>query len=84
MALKSVVGNIFVQDTQRLENGNVRILDIGIIHKITTHIDPSRRCGQLVDKRNLQKCAFPRSVQDVRIWKIDSKSSSSVIVKYVK
>jgi hypothetical protein len=45
MVLKSVVGNIFVQDTQRLENGNVRILDIGIIHKITTHIDPSRRCG---------------------------------------
>ena len=84
MVLKSVVGNIFVQDTQRLENGNVRILDIGIIHKITTHIDLSRRCGHLVDKRNLQKCAFPRSDQDVRIWKIDSKSSSSVIVKYVK
>jgi hypothetical protein len=47
------VGNIFVQDTQRLENGNV-----GIIHKITAHVDPSRRCGQLGDESNLQKCTF--------------------------
>jgi hypothetical protein len=50
----------------------------------TSHVDPSRRCGQLGDERNLQKCAFPRSVQDVRVWKIDSKSSSYVIVKYVQ
>jgi hypothetical protein len=49
--LKSDLGNIFVQDTQRLENGNVRTLDIGIIHKITAHIDPSRRCGQPGDKK---------------------------------
>jgi hypothetical protein len=48
--LESDVGNIFVQDTQRLENGNV-----GIIHKITAHVDPSRRCGQLGDESNLQK-----------------------------
>jgi hypothetical protein len=79
--LESDVGSIFVQDTQRLENGNVRIPNVGIIHKITAHIDPSRRCGQLGGERNLQKCAFPRSVQDVRVWKIDSKSSSYVIVK---
>jgi hypothetical protein len=49
--LKSDVGNIFVQDTQRLENGNVRTLDIAIIHKITAHIDPSRLCGQPGDKK---------------------------------
>ena len=77
--LESDVGSIFAQDTQRLENGNV-----GIIHKITAHVDPSRRCGQLGDERNLQKCTFPRSVKDVRVWKIDSKSSSCVIVKYVQ
>jgi hypothetical protein len=82
--LESDVGNIFAQDTQRLENGNVRIPDVGIIHKITAHVDPSRRCGQLGDERSLQKCTFPRSVQDVRVWKIDSKSSSCVIVKYVQ
>jgi len=82
--LESDVGNIFVQDTQRLENGNVRILDVGIIHKIRAHVDPSRRCGQHGDERNLQKCAFPRSVQDVRVWKIDSKSSSCVLVTYVQ
>jgi hypothetical protein len=70
--LESDDGNIFVQDTQRLQNGNVRIPDVGILHKITAHVDPSRRCG------------FPRSVQDVRVWKIDSKSSSCVIVKYVQ
>jgi hypothetical protein len=64
--LERDVGNIFAQDTQRLENGNVRIPDVGIIHKITAHVDPSRRCGQLGDERNLQKCTFPRSVQDVR------------------
>jgi hypothetical protein len=82
--LESDVSNIFVEDTQRLENGNVRIPDEGILHKITAHVDLSRRCGQLGDERNLQKCAFPRSVQDVRVWKIDSKSSSCVIVKYVQ
>jgi hypothetical protein len=79
--LESDVGNIFVQDTKRLENGNVQIPDVGIIHKITVHVDPSRRCGQLVNERNLQKCAFPPSVQDVRFWKLNSKSSSCVIVK---
>ena len=77
--LESDVDNIFVHDTQRLENGSVRIPDVGIIHKITAHVDPSRRCGQHGDERNLQKCAFPRSVQDVRVWKIDSKSSSCVV-----
>ena len=82
--LESDVGNIFVQDTQRLENGNVRIPDVGILHKITAHVDPSRRCGQRGDERNLQKCAFLRSFQDVRILKINSKSSSCVIVKYVQ
>ena len=82
--LESDVGNIFVQDTQRLEKGNVRFPDVGILHKITAHVDPSRGCGQLGDERNLQKRAFPRSVQDVRVWKIDSKSSSCVIVKYVQ
>jgi hypothetical protein len=45
--LESDVGNIFAQDAQRLETGNVRIPDVGIIHKITVHVDPSRRCGQL-------------------------------------
>jgi hypothetical protein len=45
--LESDVGNIYVQETQRLEKGNVRILDVRIIHKITAHVDPSRRCGQL-------------------------------------
>jgi hypothetical protein len=30
--LESDVGNIFVQDTQLLENGNVRIPDVRIIH----------------------------------------------------
>jgi hypothetical protein len=82
--LESDVGNIFVQDTLRLENGNVPIPDVGIIHKITAHVDPSRWCGQIGDERNLQKCAFPCSVQDVRVWKIDPKPSSCVIVNYVQ
>jgi hypothetical protein len=34
--LESDVGKIFVQDTQRLEYGNVRILDVGILHKTQT------------------------------------------------
>ena len=67
--LESDVGNLFVQDTQRLGNGYVRIPDVGIINKNY----PSRRCGQLGGERNLQKCAFPDSVQDVRVCKIDSK-----------
>ena len=82
--LESDVGSIFVQDTQRTANGNVRISDVGIIQKITAHVYPSRRYGQRGDKRNLQKCELPRSVQDVRVWKIDSKSFSCVIVKYVQ
>ena len=77
--LESDVDNIFVHDTQRLENGNVWIPDVGIIHKITAHVYPSRRCGQHGDERNLQKSSFPRSVQDVMVWKIDSKSSSCVV-----
>jgi hypothetical protein len=81
--LESDVGSIFVEDTPRFQNGNLRIPDVGIIHKITAHLDPSRQCHQFGDERNLQKCTFPRSVQDVRVLKIDSKSSSSVIVKYV-
>ena len=36
--LESDVGNIFAQDAQRLETGNVRIPDVGIIHKITVHV----------------------------------------------
>jgi hypothetical protein len=80
--LESDVDNIFVHDTQRLENGNVWIPDVGIIHKITAHVYPSRRCGQHGDERNLQKSSFPRSVQDVMVWKIDSKSSSWKMSKH--
>jgi hypothetical protein len=60
--LESDVGNIFAQDTQRLENGNVRIPDVGILHKITAHVDPSRRCGELGDERNLQKCGLTEHI----------------------